>query len=141
MSSLWLSQFLGHFSKSAKTCKVSYFLAKMKLIRIEYLLAHKKISDSICTMFKECFVILEEGDLACLMENWLKYLILKFVNRTYESIDTNDRSDILDVVSKIGKLESGEKYPRNSSKRGKKYVTKCICSIKRSKDQLILEAK
>lgn len=113
----------------------------MKLIRIEYLLAHKKISDSICTMFKECFVILEDDDLACLMENWLKYLILKFVNRTYESIDTNDRSDILDVVSKIGKLESGEKYSRNSSKRGKKYVTKCICSIKRSKDQLILEPK
>ena len=112
---------LRYFYKSIKTCKVNYFLAKMKLIRVEYLLAHKKISDSICTMLKECFVILEEGDLACLMENWLKYLILKFVNRTYESIDTNDRSDILDVVSKVGKLESGEKYPRNSSKRGKKY--------------------
>jgi len=84
----------------------------MKLIRIEYLLDHKKISDSLCAIFKESFVILEEGDLACLMENWLKYLILKFGNRSYESIDTNDQSDILDVVSKIGKLESSEKYPR-----------------------------
>ena len=105
----------------------------MKLIRIEYLLAHKKISDSICTMFKECFVILEEGDLACLMENWLKYLILKFVNRTYESIDTNDRSDILDVVSKIGKLESGEKYPRNSSKRGKNTLQNAFAQLKDQK--------
>ena len=105
--------------KLIKTCKVNYYLAKMKLIRIECLLAHKKATDSTCTMFKECFIILEDGDLACLMENWLKYLILKFENRSYESIDTNDRSDILDVVTKIGNLESSEKYPRNSSKRGK----------------------
>ena len=124
---------IRRFSKFIKTCKVSYFLAKMKLIRIEYLVTHKKISDPIGTMFKECFVILEEGDLACLMENWLKYLILKFVNRTYESIDTNDRSDILDVVSKIGKLESGEKYPRNSSKRGKNTLQNAFAQLKDQK--------
>ena len=116
----------------------------MKLIRIEYLLAHKKAADSTCTMFKECYVILEDGDLACLMENWLKYLILKFENRSYESIDTNDRSDILDVVTKIGNLESSEKYPRNSSKRGlihgcTLWLQNAFDQLKRSKVQLILE--
>ena len=105
----------------------------MKLIRIEYLLAHKKISDSVLTMFKECFVVLEDGDLAGLMENWLKYLVLKYGNRSYESIDTNDRSDILDVVSKIGKLESGEKYPRKSSKRGKNTLQNAFAQLKDQK--------
>ena len=131
--------YLNRLENYTQTCKVTYYLAKMKLVRIEYLLAHKKIPDAICTMFKECYVVLEDGDLACLMEKWLKYLVLKFESRSYESINTNDRCDILDVVTKVGKLESSEKYPRNSSKRGENtlhMVTKCIWSIKKIKSSI-----